>query len=96
MDKDKENFNGEGEENDDSNTTDEQGIEESKEIKDKISREREEIIKAKDEDVSIDDENLEDNKEEIIENEEAAIKKVETELKNSTGKDLIVIAWEKK
>jgi hypothetical protein len=32
----------------------------------------------------------------ITENEEIAIKKVETELKNSTGKDLIVIAWEKK
>ena len=69
MDKDKENFNGEGEENDDYNTTDEQGIEESQGIKNESSIEGEESIKTKDEDISIDDENLKDNKEEVIENE---------------------------
>lgn len=32
----------------------------------------------------------------VTENEENAIKKIETELKASTGKDFVVIAWEKK
>lgn len=32
----------------------------------------------------------------VSEKEEAAIKKAESELKNSTGKDFVVIAWEKK
>ncbi|HSQ88844.1 hypothetical protein [Romboutsia sp.] len=32
----------------------------------------------------------------VSEKEEAAIKKAESELKSSTGKDFVVIAWEKK
>ena len=32
----------------------------------------------------------------VSEKDEAAIKRAESELKNSTGKDFVVIAWEKK